>query len=188
MQLTAPRPAPLILPRSLVPTNFNAPWAPTRATWTPRSVQAPDGTFTAGSLVEDTSVTLSHYIQINDFAKPATVQQYRWESWVRRKPGSAALRDIEITFYNTGFADSCGANFDLTAGALGSSFNGTAMTVNATGIRAAARGWWYVTIVLTTDATSLMQILFFMRASGANAYTGDGASGILIWGGGLRSP
>lgn len=185
--LSPPRPQ-LVLPRSLTPSNFQPPWAVARATAVANSANAPDGSRSAMQLTEDSSVTLSHYIQINDFAKPATVQQYRWESWVKRRPGSAAQRDIEIQFYNTAFADSCGASFNLTTGALTAPFNGTGYTVNATSIWAVARGWWRTTVTFTTDATALMQILYFMRTTaGANAYTGDGSSGILIWGSGLRA-
>jgi hypothetical protein len=145
----------------------NAAWRKFRASITPNTIVAPDGTLTGGKLVEDTTASNTHLIDQN--LTPA-VGTYAWS--VYAKAG-------ERSFVRLGFttASANGAYFNLANGTVGTVGAGVTASITAVG-----NGWYRCVAVRTTAATSEVPSIGLASADNTNAYTGDGYSGIYIWG------
>ncbi len=143
----------------------NAAWTKTNTTVTANATTAPDGTTTAEKLVENsatdfhtarptTSVgTITATECLSVFAKASE------RSWLALQMGSSRT-----------------AYFNLSAGTIGTTSANTTATMTAL-----ANGWYRCSVAGERVATQGNQILL---ASGDNtaSYTGDGTSGIFIWG------
>lgn len=146
----------------------NAAWVKTNSTVSSNVVVAPDGTLTGDKLIEDTSTSL-HLTQqaITTSATTYTVSVYAKEA------GRTQFR------FSSNFGMAPGAQFDLsavTATVLGTT---TLATITHVG-----NGWYRCTATGTVSAGSdVTQILL----GTGNSYTGDGTSGIYIWGAQLEA-
>lgn len=141
----------------------NATWNKTNATISANQVVAPDGTLTADKLVEDTA-TGNHttYQNITTSATPyyfsvflKAAERSRISLWV----GATTLIDI-----------------DLSSGAVIVSGNNVEV-VDVGG------GWFRVVAFRSNIDTNLRSWGVFVRDDSGNlSYTGDGYSGIYVWG------
>jgi hypothetical protein len=156
----------------------NAAWTKGNSSITANTIVAPDGTLTADKLVEDTS-SATHYARrstsptIN--TNPITFSVY--VKAAERIYVGLAIQEA------TTFTRQSNVNFNLGSG--------TANTVNSIGGAGSAsatiipvgNGWYRCTLTTTlggTDTNALSWI-YVSTSSGFN-YTGDGTSGIYIWG------
>lgn len=156
----------------------NAAWSKLQTTITPNAAIAPDGTLTAGKLVENSSTT-GHYIGRQVSVTEATTYT---ESWFVKKEE------------RSNFAISCTssttvayAGFNLATGTI-TTTGGTGYV--SSGIQSHANGWYRVWIVFTAQTTENLSIQRrVINTSGASfeVYTGDGTSGIYIWGAQLEA-
>jgi hypothetical protein len=148
----------------------NALWVKANATVTANSIASPSNTVNADTLVEDTA-TSTHSIQqalsvvsgssytLSCFAKPA---------------GRNFIQLLMIG----GFASTISAFFNLTTGAVGTTA-GSPVT-QATNV---GNGWWRLSITATATSTAGTTVQIRPSNSSTTAfYTGDGVSGIYIWG------
>jgi hypothetical protein len=129
--------------------------------------QAPDGTYTAWRVVEDTS-TGTHYTGPNTFA-PTVGRTYTW-SWYVKASGR--------TFFNIQGAGTNGGgyffNADLTAGTISAAPPGATMTP-------VGNGWYYCQFTFTATVASAV-FINMCNALSISSYTGDGVSGLYFWG------
>jgi hypothetical protein len=139
----------------------NAAWTKSNATVTANAVIAPDGTTTADKLVEN-AANAEHLVFQSITSGSNTISVYAKaaeRSWLR-------------------MGDSSGAKiwFDLANGTLGSADRPASIQPIGNG--------WYRCSYLGSNFTNIS----FLVATGnnVNAYTGDGTSGIYIWGADLR--
>ena len=160
-------------------------WAVTSQTLSlvPNIAVAPTGTFVGADWTENTAATTTRLMS-QTFTITAG-QTVTTSLFVKQKPGAARHFRIQTASAGTnGFA----AYFNLTTGtvalqtaALGT---GTAVTNSAT-ITPVGNGWYRISASGTVDpaATSVSGIGFMQDTpSGSAAYTGDGTSGLYIWG------
>lgn len=158
---------------------FNvAPWSNGRITVAANSTAAPDGTTTADSLVEDTSVANTHYI-----SQSATVSSSAAEYAlsVSLKAGTRTWARVSLVEL-TGGTDAS-AYVNLSTGALGSQAGGANLTNMRSFVSSEGNGWYRVTIVArkTNAATQLSARIGLATGDNGQTYTGDGASLIYAW-------
>jgi hypothetical protein len=147
----------------------NAAWVKAQVTITTNSSLAPDGTLTADKLIETAtnnyhSIYISYTyasgstITISVFAKAAE------RSWLAMGADNAATEEVF---------------FDLANGIVGTQGTGYVGSMTAVG------NGWYRCSVTITQATALPPNYVVIGAASADntsSYSGDGTSGILIWG------
>ena len=144
----------------------NAAWTKARATIIANTIVAPDGTLTGDKLVEDTA-TNTHQAEQNATTVSGTT--YTFSAYVK-----AAGRSFVRLYEDSG---SGGAYFDLSTGTVGS------LGVGSIGvITSAGNGWYRCAVTYTQSGTLGRQRIAIASANGTISYTGDGFSGIYIWG------
>lgn len=144
----------------------NAVWASTASNITVLSnnTTAPNGTLTADKIVGTLGTVSPHYVGYGGGNLTGLVIGVVYRASIYIKAGG--ITTATINFYTTL------ANVDLTAVTI----SGVGSTIDPVG-----DGWYKCTMLHTATATSE----YFVLQSGAT-YTGDGTSGIYIWGADLR--
>jgi len=155
----------------------NAVWGKGNATVSANVTVAPNGTTTADKLVEDTANANHFTIQTATVIAGATStfscyvkSAERTACYVQLDDGTAT-NQIRVSFnLATGEASAVGL--------IGAATNGVA-TITVVG-----NGWYRVTVSGTPSsvATSSRARIQTQAVFGVNSYTGDGTSGIFIWG------
>ena len=135
---------------------------------------APNGTMTADLITEDTSVSSVHRVNqgCTVAAGSNTVSIY-----AKRANG---IRNVEI---NANALTNAKAVFDLGNGAVGEVSNGTAS------IQSVGNGWYRCSVTgVSAGGTSTLFIQAATDTTAASStYTGDGTSGIYLWGAQLET-
>jgi hypothetical protein len=159
----------------------NVSWYKTRATVTANATAAPDRATTAEKLVEDTSATTTHFTGQN-ITKAATATQYTLSIYAK----AGERGGLDLVAANSGFTGYTEAFFNLSTGvvqmAAGALFTGASGRADYAG-----NGWWRCSITFTTDTDTTLQCQARIWTTATNAYTGDGASGIYVWGAQLET-
>lgn len=144
----------------------NAAWTKARITLTANANVAPDGTMTGTRIQETAEASTKVFQQSQTFAAGSqTVSIYA-------KAGERNWFYIGISNGGT-----FSAHFNLTDGTIGTTAG--VVTAKATHV---GNGWYRCTLTWTAVAGS--GIVFFRIASASNTtvYTGDGVSGLYVWG------
>jgi hypothetical protein len=149
---------------------FGTGWSIVRATVSSDAIAAPDGTLTADKLTEDTS-TNSHYAAQTI---TAPIGQSLPSIYVK-----AAGRTWAFVEFISGATDRY-AYINLTTGAVG---NGNATPT----VTDAGNGWWRVSLPVASLAATTQIFVFLASANGTFTYTGDGTSGVYLWGAQLEA-
>ena len=158
----------------------NAYWTKTNSSITANAVVAPNGTLTADSLVENTSAA-GHNISSTAFTSGLTSAiSYTFSVYV--KPAGRSWAILEM-------AGALGGGygwFDLSTGTLGTQ---TQLSGTST-ITAVGNGWYRISITdISTGTGSSVTKCNVYATTGNNviSYTGDGFSGISVWGAQLEA-
>ncbi len=152
----------------------NAVWTKTRSSITADSEIAPNGTLTADKIVEDTTASATHLVSLGSgiiagntytysvYAKPAG------RDWIVLSPGGS-----------WGFAW-----FNISSGTVGTVTSGGSSATAA--IQSVGNGWYRCSVTATAVDNRGLQILM---STGNNVvtYTGDGTSGVFLWGAQLEA-
>lgn len=144
----------------------NASWSKSQSSVTANSLAAPDGTITADTLIENTSLD---YHQLYQTVSVTSGLSYTFSVYAKSKERTA----ISIWNQATGTVY---AIFNLANGSV--SQGGGTSTNQITSI---GNGWYRcsVSVSATASGTGFFNIQLY---NGATSYTGDGTSGIYIWG------
>ena len=169
--------------RLLQSEDLSTTWANTRSSDSTNVVISPNGTLTGDKLIEDATASNSHFI-LSGFVS-STSGTYTASVYLKAAERSFAF--IGITDLLTGGAErrinlSTGVVDSTNIGGAGSwtSISGTSTSVG--------NGWYRVTVTATQGAGTLLSLQIYTgNASGAQVYTGDGYSGIYIWGAQLEA-
>ena len=145
----------------------NPYWNKLRATIVPNSTISPDGSLNASKLVESTD-SGTHVLYENNITTGAGTNTLS----VKVKPNGRNW----VRLYDSEQAE--GVFFNLANGTVGS----TDGSPDDFSITALTNGWYNIT--LTTTATLRVDFQIYLAESdgGVPSYTGDGVSGIYVWG------
>jgi predicted hotdog family 3-hydroxylacyl-ACP dehydratase len=153
----------------------NAAWTKTNASVTSNATVAPDGATTADKLVED-ATTNFHRVQQTVTATNATHTYSVYLKAGERTSGALQIYD------GVALATRALAYFDLTAGTVSLTTTGTASIQNA------GNGWYRCSVVTSVALSAGSALAWIYPTIGTNqTYTGDGTSGIFIWGAQLEA-
>ena len=155
----------------------NAAWNNIRSSETADQAYAPDGTLTADKLIEDATASNTHYLRKTSNIT-GTVNFYTFSAFVK-----AAERNYVFINLQSG-GNYAEARFNLSDGTtdltnttgLGASWDSRASSIEDYG-----NGWYKCTVIGEHNNTSSIQPQFLV-SDGNRTYTGDGVSGIYIWG------
>lgn len=159
----------------------NATWTKTRATVPISStVRAPDGVSAAFKLTEDNSAATTHFI----------VQAFGQDRSLRRaitifaQPAERGIICIQDNAFSSNFIR---CFFDLNARTVTTTQSGNGSVFDAR-IILERNGWLRCVLIGTPNTTSggTSEITYFLATNTADLnYTGDGTSGLHIWGSGV---
>ena len=132
---------------------------------------SPDGTANAFKLVENTS-TAGHSVFRN--SSTVTLSSHSFSCFVKTNG-----RNVKLDF----FGGTNNAIFDLT--------NGTVISANGTGLNAKietlSNGWYRCSITQVQTSTTIYPNILCVDDSNESTYTGDGTSGVYIYGAQLEA-
>jgi hypothetical protein len=153
----------------------NAYWGKVRGTINQNVIAAPDGTVTADKFVESTE-TGSHYLL------PSSSSVVSGSAYTLSAFAKNAGRYLTLYFPSNGFGDSNVENastFDLLNGLIYSS--GSKVT---TAISNVGGGWYRCVINKVATVSTALNIPIYLSNNGTSltSYTGDGTSGVYLWG------
>jgi hypothetical protein len=150
---------------------------------------APDGTTTADQLIE-TAATAVHYAEQSDGATTAATN---YTASVAIKANGRQYATVSFT--GTAATLWVAATFDLSGGgSVSNTGNGSSATYVSSSITSLGSGWFRCTVTGSLTSASTGVITIQPSNSGtptyggysAYSYTGDGTSGLYIWGADLR--
>lgn len=157
----------------------NAAWTKTRTTITANAANGPTGTLTADKLVEDTS-TNTHFVKCSiPFASVPASSVITWSVYIKAAERTA----VRLQGVADSGASICLLQFDLLTGAI-STISGAAIRSRATQLD---DGWWRceITYQVTTSTLPFDAFIYLCDVTSGTpgTYTGNGTSGVLVWGG-----
>lgn len=161
-----------------------ATWISANIDVTANAIVSPDGTTNADAIIEKTTPTVFHYIN-QSVTKAASSIQYALSFYVKNKG-----RDIVINIQSSG-VNGVAARINPETGNIvtGIAAFGTGWTAGSLTTTSVGDGWYKVVMVATSDTaiTAQFQCSLYNAALVTNIYTGDGVSGVYIWGAQLEA-
>jgi hypothetical protein len=149
----------------------NASWTKGGATITANAVAAPDGTTTADKLVE--AATLASHFAFQTTASSVT----SGTTYTQTVYAKAAERSWLRVFLGANIGNGL-AWVNLATGAVGTTSGSPTVAVTDVG-----SGWYRIAVSKAATGTGTTSISFLMGTSdGGDPYTGDGTSGLFLWG------
>ena len=158
------------------------PYNKAQTSITTNAAVAPDGTPTASKLVESAG-TVTHYMDLAGRSYTASTV-YTYSIYVKAAERSAAM----IYFYgDNGVFSGKSVWFNLLTGTIAYTGAGISSYIQNVG-----NGWYRLTATATASASATGYIGLYMSNSvgstdGTVSYTGDGTSGMYIWGAQLET-
>jgi hypothetical protein len=159
--------------------DFTTTWSVTRASVIANTIVSPNGTLTGDKLVEDTTASNSHLIAQSSLSFTSGTA-YSYSLYAK----AAERTVVRLAFPSAAFGAAVAYNFDLVAG---TATLVTAGTGNTASITAVGNGWYRCVVSAQATSTTNGTNQIFLISGGFATYTGDGYSGIYIWGAQLEA-
>ena len=160
----------------------NGSWTKSESTFTANAVTAPDGTTTADKMVESTTASAYHY-SYQGVSKSASAIQYTYSIYVKN-----AGRELVVNVTSDGGSNGVGLHFNPSTGVITSAASTFGTYTGASGSAISiGNGWYRVTLTFTTNTAVLFSPQHTLHNGSSTTYTGDGASGIYLWGAQLET-
>jgi hypothetical protein len=160
--------------------DFGTTWAPVNVSVTVNTIVAPSGQLTGDKLVEDTA-NGSHTVFLSSAGVAPTAVS---TTSVYAKAGERTNFLVRVSD-NASTSNYIYANFNLSTGAINTSGNAGNATGASASITAVGNGWYRCVlsgIPNTSGTTTRSQFYLASNTGGSSGYTGDGYSGLFIWG------
>jgi hypothetical protein len=155
----------------------NASWTKTRSSVTANAIVAPDSATTADKLVEDTTASATHQVH-QSTTKAASALPYAGTIYVKAAERSQVFVGLSDFGGNESYAI-----FNLSTKTVGTPTNAGTFTGGFAVITELSNGWFRCSISATSStSTTLALLVRIANSSGSVIYTGDGTSGIYVWG------
>jgi hypothetical protein len=156
----------------------NAAWTKTRTSAVSNIIVGPDGTQSGTKEVEDTSAG-THTISRAGSISLAASTAYTCSLYL--KAGERTIAQVRASLGGSNYS----VEMNLTTGAISSIAGEIPTTFSATSV---GNGWYRVVLTGTSAGTTVGDIVIRLcSAAGTNSYTGDGYSGLFIWGAQLEA-
>jgi hypothetical protein len=148
----------------------NAAWVKARSTVTADATTAPDSNLTADKLLEDTTSNSTHFCE--KVVSVVSGTSYTFSIYVK------AGERTQIALQSGGALAISAAYFNISTGSV----------ISGSGaITAIGNGWYRCSVIGTASSSGNAYIDTFLATSGTASYTGDGTSGLYIWGAQLEA-
>jgi len=161
----------------------NAAWMKSNSSVTANATTAPNGSMTADKLVENTANS-AHSVHL---VTPSLISGTPYTFSLYAK-ASEAGRFLAIAIGGTAYASVQTVAFTLSGAGSFSILGGTAATASIVSI---GNGWYRCIITSTAQASGTGLLVYYLSTSGTSGagltYTGNGTSGIFIWGAQLEA-
>lgn len=156
-------------------------WAKVRTTVTADASTAPDGTSTADKIVE-TAVMGSHYTYQE--ASVTAGDTHTFSVFIKAgERGFARIRVLDSATEMVGFD----GVVNLSTGTITTGSFGAGSIIRSS-VTDAGSGWWRASITGVVHTASSVRAYVYVQTTAATvSYTGDGVSGIYLWGAQLES-
>lgn len=162
----------------------DATWFKGHVSVSANAAVAPDGTTTADSVIEDN--TNNNHIIAQSISGNVTAS-YVFSVWLKAGARSRALLAIRNSAQSIGIQ----TTFDLSTGQVVSSANfGTPTSTLTPAIEANLNGWHRCTIggvLNSAGGAETVSVTAFLDNGVGSFYTGDGVSGLYVWGAQLET-
>ena len=153
----------------------NAAWTKTRSSITANTVVAPSGALTGEKLVEDATASSTHLVAQTFSATSGTT----YNATIYVKAGERT----EFTFQLATAFPATSVRVNLLTGLITS----TSGSPIGSAVTSVGNGWYRVSFSQTATSTTTASLNAFISVGGTTVYTGDGYSGIYIWGAQLEA-
>lgn len=162
----------------------DASWSKVRSSITANVMKAPDGTITGDFLVEDGTASNTHDYR-KTISKAATPITYTASRIVKAGTRTKCF----MWMHGASQTNRVEAWYDLVAGVVGNiATQGSGFSAPSATIRPMGDGWYRLTLTGTSDTSTTIGVLFgIATAMGIQAYSGDGHSGLYVWGAQLNT-
>ena len=148
----------------------DASWVKSRSTYTSDAIKSPSGLINMGYLTEDTTATNTHYMRT--FLTLTDGVDYTLSVFAKAKE-----RNIICLGDNAAAQSNTGVWFDLTNGVVLTQRSGYVGSIKDFG-----NGIYRCSVIYSAAAARQYADIAISLSDGVNVYTGDGTSGVYIWG------
>ena len=166
----------------------NSSWIKFDSTVTSNTVIAPDGTLTGDSWIINAAST-SYYVANFNLPNPVTISAstaYTASIYVKNNGLDKFGFSLNARTSGNTNITSTKINIDLSTETILSTVTGTFTNVTSS-ISHVGNGWYRISISGTTPATTALGVIGVFQANSPDTVTGDGYSGIYIWGAQLEA-
>jgi hypothetical protein len=157
----------------------NASWGKASVTISANAATAPDGTTTADKQIVDNAASIGSFVGIlQSLSKAASAIAYTYSVFAK----AAEFNEIALRAQDSaGITNRATVSVNIATGAVTSAaaVAGTFTSASAT-VTALANGWYLVALTFTSSTDTFLRC--YANADDTTATTGDGVSGIFIWG------
>jgi len=162
----------------------NASWGKASVTISANAATAPDGTTTADKQIVDNAASIGSFVGIlQSLSKAASAIAYTYSVFAK----AAEFNEIALRAQDSaGITNRATVSVNIATGAVTSAaaVAGTFTSASAT-VTALANGWYLVALTFTSSTDTFLRC--YANADDTTATTGDGVSGIFIWGAQLEA-